>query len=600
MTDGIFYKVIEELSQAPQVGLDVEATGLSQDDRLFSLQLATPHQEYYFNYQDYGTGMVLDKKSTIGVIAHVLKGKTIFIHNAKYDLRMLYNEGIFLDGDIHCTYAIERVIKNNYFGKDSYSLAALAKRRGLAKDDSVSEYIAKHKLYTEVRSPGKKKVTKLLHFDKVPFDIITNYGCKDAELALKIGIDQQQTLLRLEQEKPPDHPSWLPVYHNEKRLTTTLFAMERTGIRINRQRTSLALEYELGAIADAKKNFKNLTGLDFSDSNKFLKEVFDRLGCMYPLTEKGNPSFAADVLDDMDNPAANAVNKIRHHEKRAGTYYASFLHYATKTDILHADARQAGTESGRMSYREPNLQNCPKESDPEDLYTPYHVRECFIPRERKVFHSIDYQQMELCLMHDYAGEMRMIKRINDGEDCHAATADEVGITRKQAKVLNFMIPYGSGDAKIAKVLGISQAEARDLRLTFFGRLPYLQRLFRRVADMGKARGYIFNWYGRRNFLSHNDFAYVLPNHLIQGSAAEICKKAMNDIYDRHFSTSMLLQVHDELLFESYPEELEEIPKIQTIMEQAYTPRNGVILRTSVQHSPHGWGSRQLKEGIYAG
>lgn len=603
VTVGSLAEICQKLSQTGEYGVDTETTGLLQSDSIFSIIISTEDEVYYFNLQEYpdlNPEYLLPREQTFVELRRVFENydSVFYIHNAKFDWRMLAKEGITINGTLWCTYAVERVIRNNYFGKEAYQLSGLAKRRGLEKDDAVDNYITEHKLWTPVKMPGKKKIIKLKHFDRVPFEIISKYGEKDGYLHRYIGLDQRRQLEEFEKEKPEYHPSFFPVVENEIQLTKTCFNMERTGIKIDRKFVSTALEYELEQIKKYEKEFTEFTGEKFVDSNRPLQIVFDKLGESYPLTEKGNPSFADDVLEEMDSPVAALVNRIRHHDKRASTYYSSFLFYATNQDILHADMRQASTESGRFSYRDPNLQNVPKEADEEDLATPYHVRESFIPREGLVFHSIDYRQMELVLMHDYAGELGMIKRINAGEDCHAATAEEVGITRKQAKVLNFMIPYGSGDGKIAATLGIPVKDARELRLTFFGKLPKLERLFRGISDTGKSRGYIYNWLGRRLYLSSPDFAYVLPNHLIQSSGADICKKAMNIIDDSEFTSRMLLQLHDELLIESRPEDAHEIHAIQKIMEGVYVPKNGAILRTSVGHSLHGWGSRQLTEGIY--
>jgi DNA polymerase I-like protein with 3'-5' exonuclease and polymerase domains len=590
------------LAESLYLGLDTETTGLGQDDRLFSLQIATEADEFYFNFQSYGGDEpVLDRQSTFKWLNEYIfskAGRTYFMHNAKFDLRMLRKEGAIIKGKVHCTYAIERVLKNNYIGKEPYSLAGCAKRRGLEKDSRVEEYITKHKLYTKVTIPGKKKVVQLKHFDKVPFQLMTEYGAIDARLALKIGLDQIATLSRLEREKATEYPSFYPVYNNEVSLTKTLLSMEETGIKIDRQRTSLALAYEMDEIEKSKQIFTDLTGREYLDSGKLFKEVFDKLGCEYPLTEKGNPSFAAEVLEEMDNPAANIINKIRHHEKRAGTYYSSFLHFATINDTIHADARQAGTETGRMSYRDPNLQNVPKEDDEEDLKTEYHVRECFIPREGKILYALDYKQMEYRTMMDYAGEKKIIQRIMDGEDFHDAIANEVGIKRKEAKTLNFAISYGAGDAKIAKMLGIKQRDAYELRCTYFGRLPLLQRFFKEVSEKGKARGHIFNWFGRRCYLSDINFGYILPNHLVQGGCADVVKIAMNRIHEEGFSSKMLIQVHDELIFEADAMDSHEFEEIKKIMESVYMPKNGMKLEASISHSLTRWGARNMKEGLW--
>lgn len=376
--------------------------------------------------------------------------------------------------------------------------------------------------------------------------------------------------------------------------------MGREGVKINKSRTAEALEYEMREINSLQKSFQEMTGVAFIDSNKVFKGVFDKLGERYPLTDKGNPSFAAKVLEDMTTPVASVINKIRYHEKRAGTYYSSFLHFVGNDDKIHPDARQAGTEPGRMSYRDPNLQNVPKEDDLEDQALPYHVRECFIPEEGGFFYSVDYKQMEYRMMMDYAGEKNVIKKIMEGVDFHDAIAMQCGITRKQAKTLNFAISYGAGDAKVASMLGISSKEARELRATYFGNLPRLQAFFREVRQKGEARGFIFNWFGRRCHIAQRDWAYVLPNHLIQGGCADVVKIAMNRIDDllleRKSPSKLKLQVHDELLIWTPYGDEKIIEPIVEIMESVYQGANGIKLQASIEHATKSWGFRDKIKG----
>lgn len=604
-------KIIDSLRSSGKRGLDVETTGLTQDDRIFSLIIADEHETYYFNFKLYSSCLTVGFHPDYFLDAqHVYRRlneevfsnpeSTWYIHNAKFDMRMVFKEGCTLEGRVHCSYAVERVLKNNLMGKSAYKLEGLALRRGYQKDDAVEEYIKKHKLITKVNIPGKKKVVELKHFDQVPFNIIAPYGERDGHLHRTIGLMQEIELAALEASKPPFHPSYYPVVENEIRLTKTLFRMEDRGVKIDRPFVAKALEYEIDQVRQAEKSFLEFTGEVFTDSNKPLSMIFDRLGEKYPTTEKGNPSFAADVLEEMTTPVAALINKIRYHEKRAGTYYSSFLHFADSNDIIHADARQAGTETGRFSYRDPNLQNVPKEDEQEDEATPYHVRQSFIPRDGHFFYSKDFRQQEFRMMLDYAGELALIKAINEGEDVHEATAKLCGITRKQAKTINFGLLYGMGVQKLAAALGLSVKQAKELRALYFGRLPKVRDFIDNVIQAGESRGYIYNWAGRRCHVARRDWAYILPNHLIQGGCADVIKFAMNQIdqylIDNRLQTRMLLQVHDELLFECPFGEEKVIEELGRIMESVYKPQNGMILTTSTEHSFKSWGFRDKIEG----
>lgn len=604
VTPDTLESVLDKLCLETELGLDTETTGLGEDDRLFSIIISTATEVFYFDFNTDQNGaghscldMAIFRSLSVNLFNSEVRAW--FIHNAKFDMRMLAKEGIDLRGQVYCSYAIERVLQNNYFGKEPYSLHACAVRRGWGKDDQVKAHISKHKLYTNIELPGKKKIIQKPHYERVPFDVMTAYALQDGRLHYDIA-KSQQLQVQEDEGKRGDIPSIISVIKNEVRLTKTLFSMERRGVRIDRRRTASALDYEISQIQSAQSAFFEATHREYVDSNKLLTEVFDAVGESYPRTAKGNPSFNAEALEGMTSPIANMVNKIRYHEKRAGTYYSSFLHLATKNDMIHADSRQAGTETGRMSYRDPNLQNVPKEDDPEDLETPYHVRECFIPEPGQFFYSIDYKQMELRMMFDYAGENKMIKRIMEGMDAHDATAEQCKITRKQAKTLNFAIGYGAGPDKIAKMLGIETWEAKELRQDYFGNLPRLAALFHSIRKSGEARGFVFNWLGRRCHISDSSFSYVLPNHLIQGGCADVVKVAMNRIDDmlteRKSPTTLRLQVHDELLISCPFGDERVVEPIAELMEKAYVPKNGMRLQVSIEHSLKSWGTRDKIKG----
>lgn len=609
VTHSILYSVLDSLRGSLALGLDTETTGLGEDDSLFSLIIAAEREAYYFNFNDEApdtpANTILNKHLVLAALQDRIFSNpctTWYIQNAKFDLRMLAKEGVYIAGRIHCTYAIERVIKNNYFGDKAYSLAGLAERRGLKKDDRVEQYISKNKLYTKTQIPGKKKIIQVPHFNKVPFPIMAEYGTTDGILHRAIGLDQERQIKEL--STIARIPSLETVFENEIAFTKTAYRMERRGVLVDRSYTARALDYEIAETHKAQKEFEVATGTPYQDSNKVLAEVFTKLNEPYPMTEKGNPSFKAEVLEEMDSPVAALINKIRYHEKRAGTYYSSFLHYMDQNHVLHPDTRQAGTETGRCSYRDPNLQNVPKEDDPSDLELPYHVRECFIPRPGHFFYSIDYAQQEFRILLDWAGEKKLIEAINYGADVHQATAELCGITRKQAKTINFGLLYGMGEEKLAKSLGITRREAHDLICTYFARLPRVKPFLTAIKRAGETRGFIFNCYGRRCHIQQRDWAYILPNHFVQGTAADTIKIAQNRademLASKKYSTMPLLQVHDELLLETPFGEEQVIFDVQKIMESVYPSQNGMKLTTTIEHSFKNWGSRSKIKGAVDG
>jgi DNA polymerase-1 len=372
--------------------------------------------------------------------------------------------------------------------------------------------------------------------------------------------------------------------------------MERAGIKIDRDYTIKAKLHAEAESFKLRALFKDLTGKDFVDSNKVFSDIFSQFGVTPALTAKGNPSFDSKSLEGIDNPIARAIEEIRGVDKLISTYYSNFLRLADRNDFLHADIKQAGTESGRFSYREPNLQNLAKNQK-----GPYYTRKCFVPSDDKAFVMIDYQQQEFRMMIDYAGESKLIKEILDGKDVHQATADLIGISRDQSKTINFGLLYGMGTDKLALSLKVTPKEAREIKLEYFSKLPKVEQFIKTVTRTGKARGFIYNWYGRRNHIADPNFAYILPNHLIQGGCADVIKIAMNKIDDflmeNCLHTQMKIQVHDELVLEMPPSEFGAIQEIQKIMESTYTSRNGMVLTTSVEHSFKSWASVDKIKGV---
>lgn len=586
------------------VGFDTETSGLKESDRLFSMSFSTDNEDFYLNFWQYDgldQNLVLPREYIKRLEPLFARKDLVFCgSDIKFDMRMLSYEGVEIESDVWCIQAMERVLVNNLHPPETqYGLASMAARRGLKKDDAVEEWITKHKAWDTEVIPGKKQTAKLKRFYDVPFDIISTYAMIDARLARLIAIDQYQGFQKMGLEKHPNQPCPFVVVHNEQKVTKTLHTMERRGIKLDVPYTKAALEHELTLVGAAKERFKEAVGIEFVDGRTCLVEAFNKLGEPFPMTAKGNPSFTEDVLESMTTPVASMVNEIRKHTKRANTYYSSFLFFKDSQDLIHANYRQGGTETGRFSCINPNLQNVPKEDD--DTEAKYPVRGCFKPRsEDYCFVSMDYNSQEYRVMLDYAGQMDMIEAVNSGLDVHTATAHLVGgITRKQAKTVNFASLYGSGTEKLAMMLGISMNEAHAIRTKYFSRLPKVKELISNVIFSGRTRGYIWNYFGRRLNLVAYEYGYILPNHLIQGSCADIIRVAMNEIHTllKGKRSGMVASIHDEILFEVHKDELDLIPKFKEIMENVYKPKNGLNLTVGIDHSWKSWAYRDKIEGL---
>lgn len=584
--------VILLFSQPGVYGLDTETTGLTHKDRLFSIILSNDRNGYYFNFaRPPGVleEQVLRRDFVFQYLREVFSNpkSTWYIHNAKFDLKMLAKEGLTIAGNVRCTQITARVLHNNHF---SYSLDACAKRIGDSKDDSVDAYIKAHKLTKQIPIPGKKKPHVLKFFDQVPIDIISAYGAKDAILHRKLGLHQVEELAEANRFQPTDASPATNlnfVLENEHKLLHVCLEMERIGIKINREFVKEALAHEQNLVDQALAEFKAMTGKDFTDSNKALAEVFTAAGETMRFTEKGNPSFTQAVLDTLESPIAKVVTKLRNHQLQAGTYYSSFLYFADEEDVIHAQMRQDGTDTGRFSYADPNLQNLPKDEDTDDWYL---VRRAFVPRPGFCFVSIDYDQQEFRMLLDRAGEMRIIAEVLKGKDVHQATADQMGTTRSRAKTLNFGLLYGMGAAKLARSLKISEVEAISLRAKYFANLPRVESFTKQVRAAGKSFGSVRGWSGRRFHLNDPEHAYILLNHIIQGGCADVVKVAMVQIFEflKGKKSRMVCQIHDELLLEVHETEFELVAQIKKIMENVYPSKNGLPLTCSVSHSWLSW------------
>ncbi len=572
-------EALADILASNRIALDTETTGLNayKADKVFSLIIYADKtsEGYYFNFNKnpdhlgdtIPDNFILDYEDLKVFFEYMHNFERIYIHNAKFDMHMIAESMGYVDellaSNIYCTEALARLVRNDLL---DYRLDALGKLIGYEKDDRVKKYISEHTLYTLV-DVGKKEPRKDLHFNLVPFEVISEYGITDTVVGFKLG---EHIVNRLEQynfeQIERGYTSNAALISTELELTKVLFKMERVGVKIDRAYTSSALEFYKAKIIIAKEKFKALTGMDFVDSRKVLAPAFEKLKLDYPLTAKGNPSFTDAVLSEIDNPVANIIKDYRGAYKNAFTYYKNFLDLSDNDYVLHTNLRQGGTSTGRMSCREPNLQNVPKKADKGE----YKARAAFVPRDGYFFAMIDYDQMEYRLFMDYAEEMELIKKVLDGLDVHTATADMVEVERDVAKTINFLLLYGGGPSKLAEALKIELYTAKNYRSKYFQNLQNVKKITNAIISVAENRGYIINTRGRRCFIPRK-LSYKAPNYLIQGGCGDIVKKAMVNIdkYLEGKKSRMILQIHDEILYEIAYDEYAIIDELKNIMVNAY-------------------------------
>lgn len=574
-------EVLEHLRQTKILSIDCETTGLSETDRPFSFIIADESKEYYFDER------VLPwyNQEQIEVLFKD-PGKMWLGQNLKFDMRMMLSAGYEFAGDVCDIAVLARLVRNDHM---KYNLDAQAKRFGWAKgQDKIKECIKEHDLY-EIRKDFFGVAEKHPRYDLVPIDIMEEYACLDARLTYDLYVKYMELL------PEASHALW----RNECELTKVCFKMERHGLLLDKDYTMKAMYHEIEKSEEARNRYEAITGERFVNSAKsFQSWLGDRY--QLPTTDAGNPSLTDDVLEEVIGDlqgdikeAAELIQVIRHYSKRVSTYYQGYLNAMDKNSVVHPTMWQGGTKTGRFSYSDPNLQNIPKE---EKSVAPYVVRGCFVPRPGTVFVSFDYSQMEYRLLAAYANEVGIIDRVMAGEDFHAVAASLFGVERTPAKTLNFACLYGAGDEKLARMLGIPVRESKFLKLKYFMALSRVEKLVQRIKSTGKARGYVTNWMGR-NLYSDYNHVYALPNHLIQGSGADVVKVAMVRIAKEFPDIPMVLQVHDQLVFEVKPEQYKCLPRIKEIMETSFPAMNGMTLSVDVEWSSKSLAVRDMTKGM---
>jgi DNA polymerase I len=597
MTENDFLQTLLKLrSEGLFFAIDTETTGLSphKADKLFSVIVTGEHANHYFSFKDYPAAPGLrdwlrEKKSDIEVHDFYMEEKaglsrewiryfdiilndplvTVFMQNAKFDWAFLENEGCDIKCQVYDTEVLSRA-SNNIL--PVHSLNEQAKREfGKEKIELMRTYMDEFKLFTEVMKPGAKKPARNYHFDLVPHGLTKPYGLQDGNLTLDLGMlyfDRfgMNKPLTPEQEKR----SIQAVMRMESKLIPVCYRMEKRGIMIDREYCKRAEKHEAARILKAEAEFKALTGLpELVNSGECLGPAFIDLGYTPGKTPDGSWAITDTFLKQVKHPLSQAISDYRDASKRCNTYFRGFLWFADQNDVVHANIKQAGTLTGRFSYKDPNLQN--QKNDDESA--PFPIRRAFIPRPGHFFLSVDYDQMELKLMLDYAEEMGLIERIKAGHDAHQATADMTGLSRKAAKNVNFGLGYGMGLDALALKIGCSKDDARKFRQAHNRELPNVKRLINAAKEKAERQGFVTTYLGRKLLFPDKAFSYKAINGVIQGSAADIVKLAMIEL-DQFLAdkkTKMLVQVHDEIIFEVPFSEYDIADSLISIMAKAYTP-----------------------------
>lgn len=584
---GTFATAVEKLKQEHTLAVDTETTGLRpyHGSELFSIVIASATESFYFSFIDYpdlDDDFILREEHLWALRNELFTRFTTWVmHNARFDMAMLKKAGIELRGRIIDTRVLARLLFNDHF---DYSLAACCDRIGKAKSGAVDAYIEEHGLWEWQQIPGKKTRTKQYFFSKVPFDIISRYGEQDGRITYDLYRQQCQDF----QSWEFDTEDLLP---NESELLSTVFAMEDRGVLVDQAYCKKAILFEETRLEVAVEQWRALTGLPFKDSPTTFQQVIPTTG---RLTETGRQSYDGEALLGLSgsNPIAKTILDWREAKKRLDLYHG-FLYHADHLSLIHSNFDQAGTKTGRFSSSSPNLQQLSKDDDLADDDWP--VRRAIVPRADHIFVMFDYNQQEYRLMLDYAGsyvfDRRLIEQVLGGLDVHQATALSAGITRPEAKTVNFSILFGAGLDLLASRLRTTRERADEVRNRVFGAAPEIKLFLKDCTRTATDRGFIKNWLNRRWHCPDPKFAYKAPNFICQGGGADVMKVGANRVhrYLEDKRSQIVLLVHDELVLEVHKTELAVIPDCRAILEKVY-PYKYLPLTVGVE-----WSDRSLAD-----
>ena len=508
-------------------------------------------------------------KSVIKVLKPLLESSSVLKigHNIKYDQKILHRYGIDVmpvDDTMILSYVLEGAQHGH--GMDELSLLYLDHQTIKFKD---------------VAGSGKSQVT----FDKVPVDKALNYAAEDADITRRLFQVLKPRLVT---------DQLTTVYETlERPLIYVLRDMEITGIRVDSAFLKTLSADFAQRLGDLEIAIHKLAGKEFNiGSPKQLGEVlFDEMGLTGgKKTKTGAYGTGADVLEGLAAEGHELPEQVlawRQLAKLKSTYTDTLVDQINpETGRVHTNFGQAIASTGRLSSNDPNLQNIPIRTEEGRK-----IRQAFIPSEGHVLVSADYSQIELRLLAHVAGIDALKRAFHDGMDIHALTASQVfgvpvegmdPMIRRQAKAINFGIIYGISAFGLARQLSIPRGEASDYIQAYFEKYPGIRHFMEHAKETAREKGYVTTLYGRKCFVPgindknpnrRNFMERAAINAPIQGGAADIIKRAMiqlpKALKTSKLSAKMLLQVHDELIFDVPEKELEDtVEVVKNIMERA--------------------------------
>ncbi|MCI8801324.1 MAG: DNA polymerase I [Lachnospiraceae bacterium] len=424
-----------------------------------------------------------------------------------------------------------------------------------------------------VESFGKKKLTEAAA--ELP-DKFAEYCCYGAYVSAAAADVLEKKLAETGMDKL--------MREMEMPLSLVLYDMEREGVEVRREELKAYGDALVAGIEELEKAIHSQTGVEFNiNSPKQLGEVlFDTMKLPGGKKTKTGYSTAADVLEKLaqEAPVVKDILEYRQLTKLKSTYADGLAAYIGEDQRIHTNFNQTITATGRISSTEPNLQNIPMRME-----LGRRIRKVFVPKEGCIFMDADYSQIELRVLAHMSGDEQLIEAYHMDQDIHRITAAKVfhtpfeevtDLQRRNAKAVNFGIVYGISSFGLSQDLSISKKEAAEYIEQYFATYPGVKEFLDRLVSDAKAKGYITTMFGRRrpipelsssNFMQRSFGERVAMNSPIQGSAADIIKIAMIAVWkalrEQGLKSRLILQVHDELVIETYREEEDQVRQILT-------------------------------------
>jgi len=525
------------------VAFDTETDSL-ENPNIVGFSFAFEEDKAYYvpiNHYYLGVTLQIPENVALKAIEKILSKKVIG-HNLKFDFKMLRKYGLKTPAPFADTMILAWLLDPN---------------SPVGLDSTAKRYLGHQNI------KFKEVVGKNQNFSQIDIQTATKYAAEDAFITLKLYEKLKERLW--------DEVKW-DFENIEMPFINLLIDIENEGIKLDIEYMQTLQKEITKKLEESTQKIYDLAGSEFNiKSPKQLGYILFEI-LKLPTKRKTKTGYSTDekVLNSLKNvhPIIPLLLEYRKLDKLLSTYVIPLKEYAKKdkNHKIYTNFLQTGTATGRLSSKNPNLQNIPTSTD-------INIRNAFIAENK--FVSLDYSQIELRLLAHFSEDENLINAFLNDEDIHQKTADIIGTSRSVAKSINFGLIYGMGPKKLSETINVSTKEAKKFIEKYFASFPTVKNFIEKTKLEARNRGYVETLLKRRRFFDFTsanartiaNFEREAVNTIFQGSAADIIKKAMLEIKQNFPKSKMLLQIHDELIFEIDNEN--EAIQYKNIMENVF-------------------------------